>query len=365
VKSKQYFTPFVFIVLLLLLVPVLVACGGETPTDGNQLPGGKKGPFTIGISNGFVASEWRTQMLEDMKATNEEYKKAGLAHDLVIESADVQIPGQIQQIQNLINKKVDAIIINPNSQTALNDVIKQAKAAGIVVICIDHAVSSPDAINVVIDQTEWARMSANWLAEKLNGKGNVVVINGVQGHPANEARYSGAKEVFQKYPGIKVLKVVNANWDEATSQQKMADLLASQSDIDGVWSQDGMASGALRAIQAANPSKWPVVVGEARAGYLKLWYDIKQKRSDFVSYSVVNPPGVGASGIHIAMQLLQGMKIKTSELKGNEKNTLFVPIPGVVNEENFDSEYIKIKGKPDTYMLDGSITQGDAKKYFS
>jgi ribose transport system substrate-binding protein len=105
--------------------------------------------------------------------------KQGLTKDLVVESANVDVQGQIQQVQNLINKGVNAIIIDPNSQTGLNAVLKKAKDAGIVVISVDQEISAPEAVNVVIDQTEWARMSARWLVQKLNGKGNVVVINAI------------------------------------------------------------------------------------------------------------------------------------------------------------------------------------------
>ncbi len=68
--------------------------------------------------------------------------------------------------------------------------------------------------------------SADWLAKTLKGKGNVVAINGVAGHPANQMRVAGYKEVFAKYPGIKILNEVNANWDEAQGQQAMQNLLA-------------------------------------------------------------------------------------------------------------------------------------------
>lgn len=368
------------ITLVALFAMLLAACGTpatSTDTGGTSASapaastaagatGGNVAgaPFTIGISNGFVGSEWRTQMIAELQAANETYKAAGLTNDLVIESADTDVQGQTQQIRNLINRGVNAIIINPNSPDGLNPVIKEAKEAGIIVIAVDQEISAPEAINVVIDQTEWARMSATWLAEQLGGKGNVVVINGIAGHPANEARYNGVKEVFAANPDIKVLNVVNANWDQATGQQKMADLLASQPDINGVWTQDGMALGVLQALNTANPSTWPVVVGEARAGYMKLWNTIKEKQPSFNSYGVVNPPAIGVSGMRVALQLLQGKQFKDDALKGATKNSLYVPIPGTVSNTNFDAEYARIKDKTDGYVLDGSISDAEAAAFF-
>ena len=171
--------------------------------------------FTIGVSNGFVGSEWRTQMLDNMAAINKGYMAKGLTGELVIQSADVDVQGQIQQIRNLINAKVDGIIVNPNSQTALNPVFKEAADAGIKVIAVDQEVSAPSAVNVGIDQREWARNKMEWLAKTLGGKGNIVIINGIAGHPANEARVLGEKDALAKYPNIKVLNNANGDWDQA------------------------------------------------------------------------------------------------------------------------------------------------------
>ena len=132
-----------------------VACGGggQGGSGGGQ---GNQGPFTIGISNGFISSEWRTQMIDDLQRVNDEYKKEGLTEDLVIENATVDPQGQIQQMRNLINRGVDGIIVNPNDATVLDQVIGQAESAGIPVIAVDQEIDAPGVTNVVIDQPEWA-----------------------------------------------------------------------------------------------------------------------------------------------------------------------------------------------------------------
>ncbi|MBX2997678.1 MAG: ABC transporter substrate-binding protein [Caldilineaceae bacterium] len=319
--------------------------------------------FTIGVSNGFVGSEWRTQMIQNLQEVNAELMAAGLTNELIIESADVDIQGQIQQIQNLINRGVDAIIINPNSQTGLNSIVEEAVEQGIVVIAVDQEISAEGAINVVIDQKEWAMISAEWLAEQLGGEGDVVLIEGFVGHPANEARMEGVEEVFANYPGINVVARDTGMWDQATGQQVMSDFLASIPNIDGLWTQDGMAEGALRAVQAANPAEWPVMVGEARAGYLQLVNEIKQANPDFTTIGVVNPPGVGASGLRIAVLLLQGRQL-AQELEGPFGNSLYVPIPGVVTDENFDEAYAEVADLPASYTVDGMLTAEEAEGFF-
>lgn len=319
--------------------------------------------YTIGVSNGFIGSEWRTQMLKDMEDVVAELKDQGIDIDLVVESANVDVQGQIQQLQNLINRGVDAIIINANDQNALNLTLEEAVDEGIVVVAVDQEVSAEGVYNVAINQKEWAKESAEWLAEILGGEGNIVLIEGFVGHPANEARMEGVQEVLAEYPNITVVGRESGSWDQATAQQVASDLFASAPDIDAVWTQDGMAQGVWTAVRTANPSPFPVGTGEGHAGYLKLWKDILAEHPDFQSYAVCNPPGQGADGLRVAVELLMGEEIDESKLEGPFGNTLYMPIPCRVTSDNLDEMYDMYKDRPNTYVLDGIISQEEAASY--
>jgi ribose transport system substrate-binding protein len=321
------------------------------------------GPYKIGLSNGFIGSEWRTQMIANMEAQVEAYNAAGLTVELVIESGNVDVQGQIQQIQNLINQGVDAIIINPNDIAALNATLEEATEQGIVVISIDQEISAQGVYNVVIDQKEWAKLSAQWLADALGGAGDIVLIEGFVGHPANEARMAGVEEVLAAHPDIHVVGRESGMWDQATGQQVMSDLLASTPNIDGVWTQDGMAQGVLTALITAAPAEFPIVSGEARTGYLKLWQEQMDANPAFQSFGVVNPPGIGVSGMRVAIEILSGETVDTAQLAGESGNTLYVPIPYTVSAENFDAIFAQYGALEDSYTLDGTITQGQADAF--
>ncbi|MFC1959327.1 substrate-binding domain-containing protein [Chloroflexota bacterium] len=344
---------------LLLLLPALMilALVGSGPVMAQD------DTYVIGVSNGFVGSEWRTQMIQNMEDVVAEFAEKGITIELVIESADVDVQGQVQQVQNLVNRGVDAIIINPNDQAALNLALEDAVAEGIVVIAVDQEISAEGVYNVVIDQNEWAKISARWLVEQLGGAGDVVLIEGFVGHPANEARMDGVEEVFAAYPGINVVGRDTGSWDQATGQQVMSDFLASLPNIDGMWTQDGMAQGALTAVKTANPDEWPVMVGEARAGFLQLWNEVAQENPDFTTFGVVNPPGVGADGVRVAMEMLQGGMVDESQLAGPFGNTLYVPIPYTVDESNFAEQYAAVMDLPESYTLDGFISQDQANSF--
>lgn len=314
-----------------------------------------KDSFTIGLSNGWVGSEWRTQMIDEAEAAAKAWSKQGITVKTIAQSANVDVPGQIAQVRNFINQGVDVIIVNPNSPTAFDPIFAQAKAKGILVIATDAEVSSKDAIYVGIDQKGWAMKSAEWLAKTLKGKGNVVCINGVAGHPANQMRVAGYREVFAKYPDIKILNEVNANWDEAQGQQAMQNLLATYPQINGVWVQDGMAAGAWRALSDAKRTD-VAATGEIRVDFLKTWQERK-----YNSGASVNPPGVMASAINVAVLKLQGRQFKDGIFTGQYGNAIYLPIP-LLDSSNFEQTYEKVKDKPGYYSVSTVVTPEEAEK---
>ena len=382
--------PYVVIVGLLIVATVLAACGGPaatattapqptdaleatTPAEATTAPEATAGgdaegaPYTIGISNPFISSEYRTQMIQELIDTNAEYMEQGLTTELVIESADTDVAGQIQQLQNLIARDVDAILVNPSDVNGLNDTLQEAINQGIIVISVDQELATPGVYNVGIDQKEWAKTSAQWLADKMGGEGDIVLIEGFPGHPANVARMSGVEEVLAEYPGINVVGQETGNWDEATGQQVMSNFLASFPALDGYWTQDGMAIGAMQAVLAANPAEWPVFVGEARCQFLDLWNQRLQEDPNFETIAVANPPGVSPTGLRIAVNMLQGKTLDESKLGGTNGASFVIPVPIVVTKDNFAEVYASEctdPARPATYLLDGIMTDEEVQQYF-
>jgi ribose transport system substrate-binding protein len=381
-KEKQAMTRrfFALFTLLIAIASLIAACGGAPTTTAptaapageptaapagqpTAAPEGKK--FTIGISNPFISSEYRTQMIQSLIEVNKEYMERGITNELVIESADTDVAGQIQQLQNLINKGVDAILVNPSDVNGLNDTLQEAINKGIIVISVDQELNTPGVYNVGIDQKEWAKISARWLAEKLGGQGNIVLIEGFPGHPANVARMDGVEEVLKEYPGIKVLGRETGKWDEATGQQVMSNFLASFPNLDGYWTQDGMAIGAMQAVMAANPPKWPILVGEGRCQFLQLWDQRLKEDPNFETIAVANPPGVSPTGLRIAVNMLMGKQVDKSKLGGANGLSFVIPVPVIVTKDNFQEVFTTMcKDKPATYLLDGIMTDEEVQQFF-
>ncbi len=313
--------------------------------------------YTIALSNGWVGSEWRTQMIQEAEAAAAAWKEKGITVNVVVQSKNVDVNGQIADVRNFIGQGVNAIIVNPNSPTAFNPTFAQAKAAGIPVFAVDGEVTSKDAIFVGIDQKEFASLSTQWLVDKLGGKGEIVAINGVAGHPANQARVEGFHSVVEKYPDIKVVNEANADWDNAKSQQVTQTLLATYPNLAGVWTQDGQADGVWKALVAANKSTLPAT-GDLRKSFVKQWVDGKWN-----SAVSVNPPGVMGTAVNVAVLMLEGNKLKDGVLKGPNGNSLYVPTR-LVSEENLQDAVKELEPKPDTDVVSFVVGPDQLKKDF-
>lgn len=351
------------VVLTFILAATLVGgCGSAKPKEekqqSQQQASKERKKIVIGVSNGIFGTEWRTEMLETIQGEFERYKKQGLVDEIIVQNAGPDINTQIQQMRNMINSGVSVIMVNANSATGLNGVIDEAKNAGIPVVSFDQAVTNPYAINVTVDHYAWGKRYAEWLAKALNGKGNIVMIEGLDGHPASEARKKAAHDVFKNYPDIKILADTSGFWDEAKAQQVMSNLLAAYPKVDGVWCQDAMALGVVKAFQAANRPV-PPMTAELMVGFLKEWKNILAKNPEFQCFAQANPPGISGTAIGIAVRIANGKKLKPLK-----DNTLYYPIKTFVTKENLDKVLAEYKDKPDTYFVNEWLSDSELDKLF-
>ena len=225
--------------------------------------------------------------------------------DVIYVESEGKVDKQIANIEDLITRKVDVIITTPNSPTALVPVLQKARKAGIKVVLLGATVQGDgyDALITVKDY-DFGKTGAEWLVKQLNGKGKVVMLNGIAGISASEDRTKAAKDVFAKYPGIQVVASANADWDSAKTKVAMGDILTAQSQIDGVWSQGGaMTLGAIEAFQAAG-RKLPPMTGEDNNGFLKKWSELQ--KDGFSSIACSKPTWLSERALQAALKLGNG-----------------------------------------------------------
>jgi ribose transport system substrate-binding protein len=196
------------------------------------------GKHKIYLSMSYIGNDWQAEaanMLSALAASKDYVNKV----DLKIQVAGPSAQRQIQQINAMVQAGAEAIIVYPVSPTALNQVVKNACDKGVKIFAYDSAITEPCAYWVGIDAVDAGRQVAQWLVDKLHGKGNVVMLNGVPGMTADSDRITGAKEVFAKYPDIKVVSELVAMWSQAVTRTEMTKLLATRGwdQIDGIWAQ--------------------------------------------------------------------------------------------------------------------------------
>jgi ribose transport system substrate-binding protein len=273
----------------------------------------------------------------------------------VYTSSDGDAAKQVANIQSLIAKHVDAIIMTPASPTSSAHVIAQAKAAGIPVILL-AATANTNAYTslVTVKDTDFGRVLAQWLAKKLHGKGNIYVLNGIAGLSVNADRWNAAQAVFKHYPGIHVIAQANADWDQAKGKTATATMLAAHPNVDGVWSQGGaMTLGAIQAFQAAKHQLVPMT-GESYNGFLKEWLKLRQQHNThFDAIASSKPTWLADKALQETLAILKGQKYDRT----------FIPAPPVITAANIN-KYVK-PNLPDSVWVDTHMPNSALKKLFS
>lgn len=172
--------------------------------------------------------------------------------EVTVLNAEDKLEKQIADVEDLIQKKIDVLIINATHDGAAA-VLNKAADAGIPVITLQRGVPGAKVVSHIgTDNVVIGREGAEWIAKKLNGKGNVVVMEGISGAASSEDRKKGSAEVWPKYPGIKIVAQQSGKYDRAVALGVMENILQAQPQIDAVFCfNDEMAMGALAAVKAA------------------------------------------------------------------------------------------------------------------
>lgn len=237
----------------------MLACGALTLASAVAA----QKPLKVGFAQTGAESAWRTANSESMKS---EAAKRGI--DLKFSDAQGKQENQIRAVRSFITQGVDAIVLAPIVTTGWDPVLREAKRAKIPVILTDRAIQTSDeslyACFIGSDFFEEGRMAADWLAKHVNGKGNIVELQGTAGSdPANERRKAFA-EGIAKYPGLKIIDSQGGDFERSKGKQVMEALLKKHGKaINIVYAHnDDMALGAAQAIEEAGlkPGKDIVMV---------------------------------------------------------------------------------------------------------
>lgn len=338
------------------LALLLVGSAGSALAAANCIKGEHKPPYKIGWANIYSIPTWMKETTGVIESMANQLKKEGLVDSLTITDAQGNANTQIQQIQSMIDAKLDAIIVDAGSATALDRVIADACSKGIAVANFDSLVDTNDLTTKIdTDQIKWGKLAAEWLVKQLNGKGDIIVLNGPAGVSVSDDRRKGAEPVFKANPGVKILAEANTAYNAAPAQEAVTNLLFSNPQIDGVWSQGGaLSAGAVTAFEKQGRKLVPIT-GENYRPFLEMW-----KQKNLTAWATQQPNWLAALAVYAAVKALKGDDIPAY---------IDVPLP-IIDASNLDGYLARAKDFPadgyiyspyDTKLFDELIAKS-AKK---
>lgn len=296
--------------ILLVLAMMLALLAGCGTTDDPATPGGddEGEKFVIGFSNASVSNTWRVAMYEMLMAEAENHPNV----EILYTDANDNTAKQNTDVDDLLARGIDALLISPATEAALNPAIEKAFDAGIPVIVFDRRPTTEKYTSfVVTDDVINGEMSAQKLVDMLiakNGepKGNVVVIQGYMGSGPQIDRMQGINNVLNQYPEIKIVADQAADFQRSKGQAVMENILMANQDIDAVISQSGESlAGAIDAIKEANRLEGMIIVNiDGYNGILKAIKD------GTVEATTLFPAGLGKEALLVALKALGGESVE-------------------------------------------------------
>ena len=204
-------------------------------------------------------------------ATNPAYEAFRIAADQVARAAGARVthfvprkPDDVDEqqamVEQVLNDRPDVVIFIPVDDVAMVDSVKKLNAAGIPIVLVSNPLPGRFVTYVGADDVAIGYRQARHLFENLGGAGRIVIIEGTPAAPTNRARVRGYRRALAEFPGIEVLASGVGNYQQSDARRLMEQFLAAHARIDAVLcANDGMAIGALEALESAN--RTAVVIG--------------------------------------------------------------------------------------------------------
>ena len=214
---------------------------------------------------------------------------------------------QVGDVEDLMVKGIDALVILPHNPSTLQKVVEEVYASGIYTVVVDRELPKPaQHVFIAGDNPGLGKVGAEWLAEEMGGKGKLVVLEGMS-IPINKQRVDAFNEVMKNYPDIEIMDSQPADWSTQKALALMENYLQKHKQIDAVWCQDDdMLKGVMQAIKEAGRTDIKTVLGGAGSkDIVKMIMD----DNPLVRATVTYNPSMVASGIVFGVEGARGKKV--------------------------------------------------------
>lgn len=290
-------------VAVLLAAAFLVAASATAPGGSGEPPAQPARKLRIGVSVPAADHGWTAGVTWWARRAME------LSPDVEWVFASALTPEkQIADVQDMMVKRIDGLVILCTESKPLTPIARRVKERGIFVVNVDRgfeqAPGEPPIADIFLegDNKAFGRKSAEFIAQRMGGRGNLVVLTGIP-CTVDTDRVNAAMEVFGRFPDIKVLARQPAMWNREKGFEVMKNFLTQFPKIDAVWAQDDdIALGAIQAIrQAGRQNEMWVFPGAGMKEVVKMVMD----RDPLVPADITYPPSMIAAGIHVCVSALR------------------------------------------------------------
>ena len=262
-------------------------------------------PWVIGYASSYAGNTWRAAAMQRLiEEVLPKWKKLGLVKDVIVTQSNLKDATQIQQMRQLVDRGVDALIVCCSNPTALNQTVKYAYDKGVPTFSFTGYLTSEYAINSSVNYHLAGYRIGKWMAEEVNGKGNILVVEGIPGTSASDSQHRGVLDGLGEFPDVKVVGEIAGMWTDQIAQGEVQKWLATHpGKLDGIVVQSAAEQGVLRALKQSGRKMIPVALGGEK-GAACYW----RKNPDYISSAYhVWPPGDDLElGWNIMMRTLQG-----------------------------------------------------------
>ncbi len=218
---------------------------------------------------------------------------------------EIDYSGQINIVEDAINRRVDGIVLAPSHREALVPIVERAQREGIPVTIFDSGIGTETYLSYVsTDNYQGGVVAAERLAERLGGKGKVAILGVKKGSVSTDEREEGFQNTIkEKYPEIQIAQFLYGEADRAKSLDRAMDILTAHSDLDGMFaSNESSTVGAVQAIKQRGLAGKLILVGFDSSP--NLIADLKAGAID--SLVLQNPYKMGYEGVRTMVEKLSG-----------------------------------------------------------
>jgi ribose transport system substrate-binding protein len=231
-------------ILLASIMLIAITAGCSSKSNASSTKTVKK------IKIGMSFQEMNNPYFISMKKALEQATKE-IGADLIIADAQHDVSKQINDIDDMLQKNIDILLINPTDSKGVEAAVESAKKAGVIVVAVDAQAAGPIDSFVGSKNYDAGYIVGKKMAEDLGGKGKVAILDGIPVVPILE-RVRGFKAAVAKYPGIQIVNTQNGKQDRAEAMKVTENMLQANPDLNAIFSvNDEGALGSLSAIQSS------------------------------------------------------------------------------------------------------------------